>query len=122
MSACISCRNAKPLSKCGTVIIIGTITQLSTDVAIYVQELSTGRLTRYEATSDGAGVVACDFTNVKFNENSGYEIWLTLDTLYSSLEDKIDFTITGETDAVQCVYVEFMRVNGTITSQRIKAL
>lgn len=122
MSACITCRNAKPLSKCGTVLTIGTISAINTDVAIYVQEVNTGRLSRYEATSDSNGLVSYDFTSIKFNENSSYEIWLTLDALYSSLEDKIDFTILGDADAVQCVHVEFMRVNGTITSQRLKAL
>lgn len=122
MSACINCPNAKPLARCGTVIELGVISQINTDVLIYVREVSTGRIDQYQTTSEADGTVAYSFSAKTFNEDSFYEFWMTLDELYTSPEDKLSFTIDGEITTNECFFVEFISINGTISSQTVQLL
>ena len=72
---CKTCPKAKPAQKCAAQLQIATTTLLSTAVYVYLESTSTGRIDRYAATTDGAGIVVIDTPEVA--TNSSYTIYVT---------------------------------------------
>lgn len=72
---CQSCIKAKPAQKCATQLQIGTTTLLTTDVYVYFESTATLRLDRYEATTDGSGVVVIDTPEVSLQ--TSYTVYVT---------------------------------------------
>lgn len=104
--SCSTCTKTKKLTQCVNEISIGTIAEVDTEVYIYLKLVATGRVERHEATSDGAGLVVLNSTDITFMSGMLYEVWVGLRT--TSVEDKLPVTI----DSVEydCFQVEFERV------------
>lgn len=95
--ACTTCSYTKTVPTCITNLIVGTIDDLSSDVYVFIKNISTGKIDRFEATSDGAGLVTLSSipTNYFMDEHD-YEIWVTLRTV--SQNDRESITIDGVSD------------------------
>ena len=92
--SCPTCTETKPIPKCVDTLIIGAIEYDNTDVYIYVENLTTGRIQRIDATSGISGEVELDLTDPDkeyYSPNFTYELWITLQT--GSINDKLDVTI-----------------------------
>jgi ribosomal 30S subunit maturation factor RimM len=92
--SCPTCQETKPIPKCVDTLIIGAIEDDSTNIYIYVENLTTGRIQRIEATSGISGEVSLDLTDPDkefYSANFTYELWVTLRT--GTINDKLDITI-----------------------------
>lgn len=104
MSVCSECLHPKPIARCVTNLIIGTISSLNTSVYVYISNLTTGREIRYTVTTSVAGLVTIPITPQRFSEDHSYEIHVTLATA-SNINVKENITIGG--DVSDCVSLRF---------------
>ena len=104
MSICSDCIHSKPIARCITNLIVGTISSLNTAVYVYVRDITTDRDIRYSLTSSAAGLITIPITPQRFSEDHSYEIWVTLATA-AGVENKQNITIGGEVS--NCVAVRF---------------
>lgn len=104
MSICSDCVNSKPVARCVTNLIVGTISSLNTSVYVYIRSVTTDRDIRYTVTSSAAGLITVPITPQRFSEDHAYEIWVTLTTA-AGVENKQNITIGGE--IADCVSVRF---------------
>lgn len=106
-NVCTPCNTAKLIPACITDLTIGTIGSNNADVYIYIKNISTGRLLRFDATSNGAGLVIVDISSQEWMQNQAYELWITLATAVS-IDDKENITISG--DSFSCFEISFVQV------------
>lgn len=104
MSICSDCIHPKPIARCITNLIIGTITPLNTAVFVYIYNLTTGRNIRYAVTSSAAGLVTVPITPQRFSEDHSYEISIT-NQASANIGIKENITIGGEVS--NCVSLRF---------------
>lgn len=104
MSICSDCIHSKPIARCITNLIVGTISSLNTAVYVYIKDLTTDRDIRYSVTSSAAGLITVPITPQRFSEDHSYEIHVTLTTA-AGVENKQNITIGGEVS--DCVSVRF---------------
>lgn len=79
MVVCSTCTHAKTVTKCTDSLVLGQITDINTDVYIFVQS-ENGHQWRENATTDANGVVDIDLTSSanKIMWQRPYFIWVTL--------------------------------------------
>ena len=107
MSVCDPCLQTQLIPVCVTNLTVGDIAALNTDVFVYIEDLTTGRLTRFDVTTDGTGAVIIVLTDrPDFMPDHAYELHLTLATA-TSIEDKELITILNATPAVDCISIRF---------------
>lgn len=95
MSICSDCIHPKPIARCVTNLIIGTISSINTAVHVYIKDLTTGRDIRYAVTSSAAGLITIPITPQRFSEDHSYEVYVTLASAVG-IEVKQNLTIGGE--------------------------
>lgn len=98
MTICAPHTLTKPLPTCLATLIVGTITDLNESVTGYLYNLTTKRTTTVSGTSDGAGLVTLDVSDLSFSPNHSYYLTLTLagDDVNSILNVIIDTTTTSQ--------------------------
>lgn len=114
MSVCDSCHKPKPIARCLTNIIVGTVTSLNTAVYVYVRNLTTEHTVRYAATSSGAGLVTIPITPQRFSQDHSYEIWITKQTA-TNISEKENITIGG--DVSDCIHFRFENILDNTNAQ-----
>jgi hypothetical protein len=107
--ACNDCYLLDSIPECTENLEVGYIDP-NTEVYIYVKNIFTGYVHREEVTSDGDGLINLDLTQPEtfYNQDSIYEIWVTLRTD----NERIDITVSyGEVH--DCLSLAFFAVNDT---------
>lgn len=111
--SCSNCEKSKPILACISTLTVGTISNISTAVYVYLRNNTTGRTYRYSTTSSGAGVVSVDISAQQHIPEHDYELWVTLASA-TNTEEKLTLTISSET--MTCVSLSFVRAfNNTDT-------
>jgi hypothetical protein len=108
MSICSDCHHTKPVARCVTNLIIGTISSLATAVKVFIADKTTeDRIIEYSLTTSAAGLITIPITPQRFSEDHSYEVWVTLTTA-----DNINVrqNITIGTDVANCVDLQFETV------------
>lgn len=80
--ACNTCQSLDSISECSDTIELGIIDP-DLEVYIYVKNIHSGYIHRQEAVSDNTGLLILDLSNPDvsfYNQNSAYEVWVTLQT------------------------------------------
>lgn len=78
---CLTCQQTKQIPNCTDDLVLGIIDYVSTNVYIFIENVTTGRVERQEATSSPVGVVTLDLTdpNAHFYSNSyAFEVHVSL--------------------------------------------
>lgn len=122
MSVCDTCLKAKPIARCVTNLIVGTITSLNTAVYVYIFDITTDREIRYSVTSSAAGLITIPITPQRFSEDHSYELRVTKVTA-DNIDVRENITISG--DVADCVNIEFRTVwknDNTIATYTNQAL
>lgn len=104
MPSCTECIKPKPIARCLTNLIIGTIADLNTDIDVFITNLTTERKTVFEVTSDGAGLVTVPIEGFKFSENHSYEITIVKDGS-DNIGEHLDITIGSSVS--KCIQLRF---------------
>jgi len=105
MSICSDCLHAKPIARCVTNLIVGTISSLNTAVYVYIRNLTLDdREIRYSVTSSAAGLITVPITPQRFSEDHAYEIRVTKASAIG-VEVRENITIGG--DVADCVALRF---------------
>lgn len=104
MSICTDCTHAKPIARCITNLIVGTISSLNTAVYVYITNLTTEREIRYSVTTSAAGLITIPITPQRFSEDHSYELHVTLTTA-AGINNKQNITISGQLS--DCVSLRF---------------
>lgn len=95
--SCTPCQPTKKIPTCAAEVVVGSIEDLSTDIYIYIKNLTTGYLHRQESTSGPYGLVTLDLSvpdSSFYNPNSTYELWATLAN--AQIGDRLEITIDEE--------------------------
>lgn len=107
MTICNPSLPTKAIPSCVGFIEVGDVTP-NTAVAVYLKDISTGLLMRFQETSNSSGRVVVDISNYDFTDKHAYDLWITPAT--EPIEDYMDITVSGATDTTQFVQVKFMPV------------
>ncbi len=107
MSVCDPCLKAKPIARCITNIIVGTITSLNTAVYVYIKDITTDREIRFAVTSSAAGLITVPITSQRFSEDHSYELRITKVTA-NNIDVRENITISG--DVGDCVNIQFKTI------------
>lgn len=92
MSVCLPCYDAGSyINGCLTEFTFGDVVA-DTVYFVSLQHNATGRITQFEVTSDGSGVITID--GIQLDPLQGYTIWLTLT---ASSQVREDITVDGDT-------------------------
>jgi len=104
--ACNTCPIAKPVPACATDLEIATTSLISTDVYVYFRSTSTGRLERFEATTDLSGVITLPTPELALN--TSYEVYAT-DQIDTDQSNRIVLTLDldGTDTEVECYLLRF---------------
>lgn len=94
MSLCNTSIPTKPIPTCIGTLSIGTIPDLNQAVKIYIEDITTGRIEYYSATSTGAGLVTVDLTGVEFSDKHSYQIHIEKE----GTQNIYSITVGGEAD------------------------
>lgn len=108
--SCETCIQVKPIPVCISEIVIGTIADINTDVLIKLKNVSNGRIIFLSSSSDGAGLIALDVSEIKLT-TSHYEISVHDTDDVSILHD---ITIGGESS--DCIDIPFEFCNDIFDS------
>lgn len=98
MTICTPHTLTKPLPTCLATLIVGTIGDLNASIKAYVYNMTTKRITSVTGTSDGAGLVTLDVSELAWSPNHTYYLTLTLagDDVNSILNVTVDTTVTNQ--------------------------
>lgn len=109
MSVCAPCQKAEDIPNCLENLEIGTISDVDTDVYIYIKDITSDNQLRFERTSSAAGLVTLTGLDSEdeFMPAHSYELWITLKSA-TSIEDRE--TITIGLDTVECIALTFIKV------------
>lgn len=110
MSICEPCTTANEVPVCTENLTLGTIPLTDTAVYIYFRDVKNGRFERTTATTDGAGTVIADLTQISAMSRHIYEVWVTAAT--GGVDDKETITIGAVT--TDCFNIEFERITGEV--------
>lgn len=108
-----NCTQAGLIPKCTTTLTLGTITSFTTAVYVIIKNIATGRTQIQSFTTDGAGSVDLDMTDPAkqfFGGNQQYEVHVSLQSA-DNINDKETLTINTVADT--CFFIEFENVRDT---------
>ena len=91
---CNICSQFRPIPTCTESLIIGDTNLASTDVYVYLKNLSTDYLKRFSATTSLYGILTLDLTDFKGTPNHDYELWATLQSA-TNIDERIDIDVDG---------------------------
>lgn len=106
MTQCNPCTPMKTLSRCMAILTIGTIAP-TTDVFVWLFNLTTGVATRFPVTSDGAGLVTVDLTDYPQIEGHDYQLYLTP---YPTTNTEENMNVTISAVVYTCFALRFVTV------------
>lgn len=78
MTVCAPHTLTKPLPTCLATLVVGTIDELSANIRAYLYNLTTRRTTTIQSTTDGAGLITLDLSELDFSPNHSYLLTVTL--------------------------------------------
>lgn len=110
MSVCAPCLKVCNVPLCTTEIILGSISSLSADVKIIIENNSTGRKQYVSTQSDGAGVVTLVTAGLGFMADKSYTFSVILATATALCDTE---TLTVDTTPASCVTVLFENIIDT---------
>lgn len=107
--SCTACQATKIIPSCTDELVIGSVEDASTDLYVYIKNLTTGYVHRQEVMSNEYGLVTLDLSlpDISFyNPNNTYESWVTLQD--AQIDDRLPVTI-GDDDYT-CFALNFEKV------------
>jgi len=113
MSVCSDCTHTRPIARCITNLIIGTVAQVSTALFVYIKDLTTDREIRYAVTSSAAGLVTLPITPQKFSEDHSYELRITRADA-ANINENIAVVIDGESNTCASLRFETIWTNNNV--------
>jgi hypothetical protein len=113
--SCTPCQSTKPIITCTKLLTVGAIAQNSHPVYVWLFNKTTGKIDRFEETSDVNGLVVVDLSGVDLSENQLYEIFVTNRNAW--IGDKLPVTVGG--DAYNCFTVYFKQTNAEPADQTL---
>lgn len=110
--SCETCTQTKAIASCVTDLQIGSLTA-ETTYWVYIQNLTTGRITKVEATTNADGLLLIGATysvsGLQFMAEHTYKLWVTLPNAnVSEMEN-----ITIDSIVYTCFYIKINRILGT---------
>lgn len=98
MTICTPHTQTKTLPTCLATLVVGTVTALSSNLKVYIYNLTTKRVTTIDGVSNGAGLVTLDVSELSWSPNHTYVLTLTLASgdVNSLLTVTIDATTTDQ--------------------------
>lgn len=122
MTVCNPCLTTDIIPVCVTSLVVGSISSLNTDVFVYVKDITTSKVVRFEETTDGAGLITITGldTEPDFMPNHSYELWVTLATA-TSIDDREDITVPNAGTTTECIALCFEYTGEEYASITIKA-
>jgi hypothetical protein len=111
---CTDCVPTKCLPACVSNVIIG-IFGIDTDYFIYIEDVTTGLLTRFDATSNGSGVLTWVLGDFQPMPDHSYMLWIT--EINQNIDKEVEITIpfgyyTTDSTA-DCLELSFVYVDNT---------
>ena len=109
---CLTCTSIKELVAGAGTVVLGTVSETSADIYIYVKNTATKQTYRQSATTDGDGTVTMDITDPEiyaYHPNATFEIWVTL----QSADIGTVLSITIGATAYECLAARFVRPLGS---------
>jgi hypothetical protein len=106
-----NCSELDQIPECTESIVLGALSEIDTEVYIYVKNTFTGYVHREETTSNGDGDVTLDLTQPDssfYNQDSAYEVWVTLRSDSERMDILYAYGLTNT-----CLSLSFLRVNNT---------
>lgn len=94
MTICNPSVETKPIPVCTGTLTIGTIPDLNQAVKIFIEDITTGRIEKYDATSSGAGVVTVDLTDAEVSDKHTYQLHIEK----TGTQNIYAITVGGEAD------------------------
>lgn len=107
MSVCDSCIKAKPVARCLTNLIVGTIANVNTAIFVYITDLTTERRIRYSVTTDSDGLITIPITPQRFSDDHSYRLHVTLVNAINVSEEEL-ITVGEETN--NCISLRFLTI------------
>jgi|SRR3990167_4552666 len=108
MSVCSNCTKPKPVARCVTNLIIGSISSFNTAVLVYIVDKTLDdRIIEYSVTTSAAGLITIPITPQRFSEDHSYEIHVTLASAVG-VNVKQNITIGGEVS--DCIQLRFQTI------------
>lgn len=104
MSVCSDCIKPKPVARCITNLILGTISSVNTAVYVFIKNLTTEREIRYSVTSSAAGLITIPITPQRFSEDHSYEAYVSKVSA-PNINERETLTVDGEVG--DCVALDF---------------
>lgn len=114
MDNCNTCYQIE-IPECTDQLTINGLTNL-TAYDIFIKDVTVRELTRFQATSSGAGVLLVDTSSFTFSPAKGYELFV-ITPQNDGIENKEDITVSGT--AYKCIGLEVCpvaNVSGTSIS------
>ena len=90
-----------PLAQCIGELTIGTISDTSQSVTVYIRDVTTGAENIYQGSSDVNGLVKIDLSGEEFSDLHTYELWITLAGM--TPRDRTTITIEGQSSTLICI-------------------
>lgn len=78
MTICTPHLKTKPLPTCLSLLDVGTVAEVSSNIRAYFYNLTTKRITTIEGSSTITGAVVLDVSELSFSSNHSYVLTLTL--------------------------------------------
>ena len=96
-----NCLKSNNIIVCPDTLYVGSVSHLNTDVVVYIRNITTGRIKKYESTSSAGGRVTIDTSSTVFNEGHSYEVKIVLATAVNPNDNEM-ITLDGFESC--CVY------------------
>jgi len=99
-----ACQRTEPVPRCTGDLTIGIVSNLVANIYVYVRNIATGRIERYNSLTDGAGSFDLDMTEAGYfyDVHNSFELWTTL---RSAPETRLTMTVNGDSDT--CLLLTF---------------
>lgn len=122
MTVCNPCLITDTIPVCVNSLVVGTISSLTTDVFIYIKDITTDVVVRFEEQTNGAGLITITGldTQPDFMPDHSYELWVTLESA-TSIDDREDITVPNAANTTECIALCFEYTGEIYTTITIKA-
>jgi hypothetical protein len=106
MSVCSTCFQSDDVPTCTSELQFGVIVTLDAVVDVFVKNLATNRIDKYDGTVDEFGVVTVE--DVKLVPNLTFELWAS----DSQINERL--TITNNLLPYKCIEFKAVKVGGNV--------
>jgi hypothetical protein len=102
------CQRVKDIPVCTNSIEVGSISEIETEIFVYIKNLTTDTEKVFETTSDENGLVVVDVSKFNFSKNYTYELRIT-DKDWNPLDIQL-----SEYNIVDCVSFDAKSITSTL--------